>query len=192
MKLFLLIFLLLIFQHCSKPKTVLICGDHLCINKEEANQYFEENLSIEVKIIDKKKSNQIDLVELNLNNNEVKKISIESRVQTKQEIKVLNNDEIKIIKKNIKNKKNKKIIKKIENKTIKNKAIKNEKNKKITKKVNANNKKKKVKLTKANANKQSKKVVDICAIIEKCNIDGISKYLLDQGKVKGFPDLTTR
>ena len=42
-------------QNCSKPKTVLVCGDHICINKSEANQYFEENLSIEVKIIDKKK-----------------------------------------------------------------------------------------------------------------------------------------
>ena len=36
-------------------KLFLICGDHVCINKDEADQYFEENLSIEVKIIDKKK-----------------------------------------------------------------------------------------------------------------------------------------
>ena len=42
------------FTNCSKPKTVLICGDHVCINKAEANQYFEENLTIEVKIVDKK------------------------------------------------------------------------------------------------------------------------------------------
>ena len=39
---------------CSKPKTVFICGDHVCINKKEAKQYFEENLSLEVKIINKK------------------------------------------------------------------------------------------------------------------------------------------
>ena len=38
---------LLILYSCSKPKTVLICGDHNCINKKEAQQYFEENLSIE-------------------------------------------------------------------------------------------------------------------------------------------------
>ena len=54
MKNFLFIFCCLLFISCSKPKTVLICGDHVCINKAEANQYFEENLSIEVKIIDKK------------------------------------------------------------------------------------------------------------------------------------------
>ena len=40
---------------CNKPKTVLICGDHQCINKTEAKQYFEENLTLEVKIIDKKR-----------------------------------------------------------------------------------------------------------------------------------------
>ena len=37
----------------------MICGDHICINKAEANQYFEDNLSIEVKIVEKK-SNKID------------------------------------------------------------------------------------------------------------------------------------
>ena len=64
--LFLIIFLLFLYA-CSKPKTVFICGDHKCINKAEAEQYFKENLSIEVKIMDKKKKDNIDLVELNLN-----------------------------------------------------------------------------------------------------------------------------
>ena len=49
-----LIFLIFFLSNCSKPKTVLICGDHVCVNKAEAEQYFEENLSIEVKIINKK------------------------------------------------------------------------------------------------------------------------------------------
>ena len=47
--------LILLLFGCNKPKTVLICGDHICVNKDEAKQYFEENLSIEVKIIDYKK-----------------------------------------------------------------------------------------------------------------------------------------
>ena len=38
-----------------KPKSVLICGDHKCINKAEAKQYFEENLTIEVQIVSKNK-----------------------------------------------------------------------------------------------------------------------------------------
>ena len=53
-----LFFLIILFflTNCSKSKTVLICGDHVCINKAEANQYFEENLSIEVRVIEKKNS----------------------------------------------------------------------------------------------------------------------------------------
>ena len=70
MKFFLLTIAILLLTHCSKPKTVLICGDHVCINKAEAEQYFQENLSIEVKVVDKKINNEIDLVELNLKENQ--------------------------------------------------------------------------------------------------------------------------
>ena len=52
MKKFLILLTIFFLQNCSKPKTVLICGDHICINKKEATQYFEENLSLEVKIVD--------------------------------------------------------------------------------------------------------------------------------------------
>ena len=69
MKKIFFLFLLIMLSSCSKPKTVLICGDHACINKSEAEQYFEENLSIEVKIINKNYKDDIDLVELNLQQN---------------------------------------------------------------------------------------------------------------------------
>ena len=65
MKKYFFIFLLFNFIGCDKNKTVMICGDHICVNKTEARQFFEENLTIEVKIMDKKKK-KIDLVELNL------------------------------------------------------------------------------------------------------------------------------
>ena len=66
MKLIPLYIISILLVGCNKPKTVLICGDHICINKTEAEQYFEENLSLEVKIINKKVKEEIDLVELNL------------------------------------------------------------------------------------------------------------------------------
>ena len=85
-----LLFIFLFLAACSKPKTVLICGDHICVNQTEAEQYFEENLSIEVKIINHKKG-AIDLVELNLNSNpdENKKISLTTKKETKKEVKLL-------------------------------------------------------------------------------------------------------
>ena len=70
MKFFLLIISILLLTNCSKPKTVLICGDHTCVNKAEAEQYFQENLTIEVKVVNKKIKKEINLVELNLKDNQ--------------------------------------------------------------------------------------------------------------------------
>ena len=57
MRFVLITFFILLFS-CTKPQTILICGDHKCVNKAEAEQYFEENLSLEVQIITKDKSQQ--------------------------------------------------------------------------------------------------------------------------------------
>jgi hypothetical protein len=100
---YLLILFLLILVSCSKPKSVLICGDHKCINKAEAKQYFNDNLSIEVRIISKDREDRFDLVSLNLKNNENKEIAV---VKNKKdnEIKKLSKEEIKFKKKERKDK----------------------------------------------------------------------------------------
>ena len=183
MKFFLLIPLFLILFNCSKPKTVLICGDHICINKSEANQYFEENLSIEVKILDKKEKESIDLVELNLkiDQNNKRKVSIKSKSKTNKDLKVLSNKEILKIKKNIRNKKsNNKVVKKFV-----------DKNNEVMKKTKSKNTKK-IKNNSYNVNKVSNNVIDVCTILEKCSIDEISKFLHKQGKKKKFPDIAVR
>ena len=80
-------FILLFFTlSCAKQQSLLICGDHKCVNKAEAKQYFEENLTIEIQIISKDKKSRFDLVDLNLGNNE-------------QNIKVFKNQNNKIVKK---------------------------------------------------------------------------------------------
>ena len=81
MKVIFIILFLLNILGCSKPKTVLICGDHVCVNKMEAEQYFEEHLSIEVKIINNKKKKDIDLIKLNLTNklNDKREVIIEKK-----------------------------------------------------------------------------------------------------------------
>ena len=183
-----LILLLLVFfiYGCNNPKTVLICGDHVCINKAEAEQYFEDNLTLEVRVIDNKSKNEIDLIELNLKSNseEKKEISMLSKDNTKKPIKVLSNEEIGRKKnelkkrKKIKNKKVKKE-KKIKKKKIK-KLIEKQKSKEIIKKPNEI------------VNIRDKKITDVCTILEKCNIDEISKFLVKQGKEKKYPDITIR
>ena len=106
MKIFLLSLIFLSVYGCNKPKTVLICGDHVCINKAEARSFFEENLSLEVKVLDKKNLKEINLVELNLkpNSENNREISIQQKKQTNLKIKKLTRKEIKNKKNELKNK----------------------------------------------------------------------------------------
>ena len=176
MKVFIILFFFLILSGCNKTKTVMICGDHVCINKLEAKQYFEENLSIEVKILNQDKNKEEDLVQLNLDSSfeNKKKISIKKKENTEKSIKTLSKNEIKDIKSKIA-KKNK------INKTKKNKlSVKSE-----IKIDNTNKKSFKV-------NKNIYEVVDVCTIIEKCSIEEISKYLIDQGNERDYPDITIK
>ena len=186
MKKIIILLLICILQSCGKPKTVLICGDHICVNKAEAEQFFEENLSIEVRIVDNKKKDQLDLVELNLkeNSNENKKITMKRKENTNNKIKILSSDE------------KKKIIKEVK--------IKNKKNKdsKVTSKDNKNSElivsttqENNLKIEKKDIRKEilrDKKIVDVCTILERCNIDEISKYLIKEGRKKSFPNITIR
>ncbi len=180
MRLFFLSTLLMFLLGCSKPKTVLICGDHICVNKLEAQQYFEEHLSLEVKIIEKSRKKNIDLVELNLREgiDGNKEIGILSKERTTKNLKVLSSEEIKNIKNKVKTKK--------ENKNIKRKITKN-----ITKDIDE----KKISKNRVNKEVVSKNkldVYDVCLELENCNIDEISKYLIKMGKKKNFPDITKR
>ena len=177
---------------CSKSKTVLICGDHICINNKEAEQYFEENLSLEVKILDKEKKNKVDLVQLNLkrNTDNVRKVSIYKKDSTKKKIRSLSNKEIKKIKSDIKrkekNKKNSALKPKNDKKISKNNTRKNFNDNKLK---NKDDLKKKAKIKN---NQNFREVADVCNIINKCNIREISKFLIDQNKKKPFPDITVR
>ena len=191
MKIRLLILLFFLLSSCGGSKTVMICGDHICVNKAEAKQFFEENLTIEVKIIDNKIEKQIDLVELNLKNNKEGKreISVSSKKVIDKNLKVLSDEEISTIKKSIKTKKkNNKIVKKI----IKKKNI-TDKQKEINTVSNVNKIESNNKSTILNDTvKKSIDVVDVCTLIKKCSIDEISNYLLEEGKKKNFPKMSTR
>ena len=184
MKNIFIISLLIILSSCGKPKSVTICGDHVCINKAEAKKYFEENLTIEVQIINKKNQKKIDLVQLNLNDsNNERKVFIKKKKNTSQPIKELSRNEIRKIKSELKEKnKRKKITKKnkkgdpISENLNKNKANNKISNKEIVKKPK----------------KFNTKHVDVCTIIENCSIEEISKYLINQGKKRDYPDITIK
>ena len=56
----------------GKTSKIYICGDHECANKKEINDYFKNNISIEVYSItsSSRKDKDYDLVELNMSNDE--------------------------------------------------------------------------------------------------------------------------
>ncbi len=173
---FILIFLFIIMlSNCAKHKTVMICGDHVCVNNAEAEKYFEENLSLQVKILNKKTDEEQDLIELNLKQKSggQREVNIFQKEKKDTKVKILSNKEINKIKSEIKKKKK---VNKVSKKITRKKQNKDIKDLKIKKSVNKNN----------------NNVVDICTKLEKCSIDEISKYLIKQGKKKSFPDITSR
>ena len=172
---------LLFITSCTSTNRVFICGDHECVNKDEANLFFEQNLSIEVKIIQKEKEDYFNLVKLNTQN-----------TNEKQNIKVLKNKKSKKIKKLSKNEI---VDKKREIKKIKRKLKKENKNfaKKSASKEDINTKNSE-NFKKVSKNKIVKKNIanekNICNVIEKCNIEEISKYLINKGKNKEYPNIS--
>ena len=195
MRFLLLLFLASFLVNCSKPKTVLICGDHVCVNKKEAEQFFEENLSLEVKITHKRTKEEKSLVELNLKENEngKKEIKIFAKKDTKNKIKTLSNKEKVKIKEIVKEKE-------IEKKKIKKELFeenKNELKKKELKKVKSNQIKEREQIInneviKNDVNKSTNTSIDVCSILKKCDIDEISKYLINVGMNNDYPDITKR
>ena len=166
MRFVLITFFILLFS-CTKPQTNFICGDHKCVNKAEAEQYFEENLSLEVQIITKDKQTSYNLIDLNLANEE-------------RNINVIKN-------------KNKKIVKKLSKEEIKEKKIEIKKKQKkldqnlqiAKKEVNTN---KKIVIDTTSSNNST----DICLKLEKCDIDSIAKYLIKESNEKDYPNISLR
>lgn len=160
-KIYLLFFILLI--SCSSGVSrIYICGDHPCKNKKEVDDYFANNISLEVYVVDKselKKKNQ-DLVKLNIykETNEKKK---------KKELSFLKKRKNKIYQ-------SKQVPKKIKLKveTDNKKDIQNDKNKETNF---------------VYKNQKSTKIVHMCKNYEECDIDVISKKIIDLGEDKDFP-----
>tara|TARA_B100002052_G_scaffold298853_1_gene333838 strand:- start:3994 stop:4500 length:507 start_codon:yes stop_codon:yes gene_type:complete len=164
---FLLYILLFFLISCSTPlsgvKRIYICGDHPCKNDKEARDYFDNNISIEVYTISTEKTDQenFDLVELNL---------LEDKLKSKDKIKISEKE------KEIKNKiKERKRLAKLKIKEVE----VSKKPKEIIKLKEVVKKKKKSQIT----------FIRICKNLEECDIDKISKIIMDIGKEKDFPDI---
>ena len=204
-------FIFLLLLSCTSLKKEYVCGDRPCVDKKEFNQFFAETLTIEVTDQSKKKQQSIDLVKLNTNTEDVKekKNSIQQyRIQKKKnkeklkfEKKKLNEErKIKAAEEKIKIKESKKIQKKLEVEKIKTNEMKNklDQNSKeveniIDKTIDIKTNKKKMS---SNDSIQTDSVEStdpksICDEIEDCDIDKIAEILVEKGKVKPFPNISS-
>jgi hypothetical protein len=172
MRFFLFIIFLFLFSCSNKVTQVYICGDHPCVNKKERKEYFDNNISIEVFTIISDKEKKITLVDLNLvkdgDKKDRKKSKNLSSVKSKEDVKKIIKKRRKLTKLKLKENKakgQKKVdkISKIKSKNI----FKDKKREPIT-------------------------FVRICKNLEECDIDKISKIIMDMGKNKPFPDITVQ
>tara|TARA_B100000029_G_scaffold365589_1_gene358923 strand:+ start:8120 stop:8647 length:528 start_codon:yes stop_codon:yes gene_type:complete len=170
------IFLIIFLAGCSNSNKVYICGDHPCKNKKEIEDYFKNNISMEVYVIqsDKEIKKNQDLVKLNLDKDN-KKID-----NKKKKLIFLDNKKV-----NIEEKRKKGKPKKI------NLQVRTDIENQAEKKVMINKSKIKKKKFEYKTTK-SKKIVHMCKKVEECDIDIISKKISDLGNEESFPDVNFR
>ena len=205
---YILIFLILL--SCNTTKKEYVCGDHLCVDKKEFNEYFSENLIIEISVRDKKKKkNSIDLVKLNTDSN-VKKKNDNKNSKKKERI-LKKNEKVKLKKQKVRLLEERKIREIEEKNKVKQRKItkiqeKNEKN--LQNKKNVNRKiiidkvvdtigkdkkppKKNTEKTISMDSVKTENVKSICDEIKDCDIDKIAELLIKKGKDKPFPNMSS-
>ena len=183
-----LILFLLISSSCTPQKKVFICGDRECINKKEAKRYFEENLSFEVKIIEKKNKAFVDLVEQNKRKKEnYKKILPKEKNDDKD---YLTKSEKKAAKKFAKLKEKEK--KRAKKEALKLNKIKERENKKRIAKLKKDKKMTTKKIIKKANTKKIKLIKNnkFCLPKQNCNIDEIAEYFNQIGSKKPYPNIS--
>ena len=172
-KIYLIIFILLV--SCSSTKKVYICGDHECKNKSERDDYFKNNISLEVYILENKKDikkNQ-DLVKLNTN------------IENEQNIKKKNLDFLE--KRKLKSKKKTPFEKPVKMKLKSDNKV--DKNMAANKPQRNNDKLKFNKDKPTFTTRNTTKVIHMCKNLNECDIDVISMKINNLGKEKNYPKI---
>ena len=207
MKIFYL-FLFLFLLSCSTSKKEYVCGNRLCVDKKEFNEYFSKNLSVEISTEEDKKDQVIDLAKLNLSVNKKSDVNSKKKVKIKkkenkdrlkaEKKKLLEQRRIKKQEEKIKLKEAKKNIKSSRSNTIEKKIIdkevnNNKKTKNIDNKITQGTVEKKL-----DSNEEFKinsvmtdGVKSLCVEIKDCDIDKIAEILVKKGKNKPYPDIAS-
>jgi len=212
---FIYLFFILLLASCGSVKKTYVCGENDCLDKKEYKDFFDENLSVEIKIISKKKK-KVDLVQLNTKKN-YDQTDKETNTQFGKSDKKAKKLRLKAQKSKLKEERRKKKIEekyriKEEKKLVKlkKKKIKIQKNKitnkelqinevtlnqtKISKSINKEPQTSEVMPNQPKISKsiKSTKKISICAEIKDCDIEKITDVLIKNGNKKDFPNITLK
>jgi hypothetical protein len=203
----------MILVSCGTVKKTYMCGDEQCIDRKEFREYFANNLAVEILTKKNKKKSSIDLVKLNTSNSKSNNATI---VSTKEINNLKKKEKKDILKANKRRLKEKRKAKKIEERNLlvkKKKIEKQKKNKekeitlnKILTKNEVLDRNKSIKKPNKNLpstdnvvkevivinNIKTEKQVNLCAVVNNCDIDKITELLLKKGKEKEFPNIAVR
>ena len=209
MRLIYILFFFFLFS-CVNIKKEYVCGDRPCLDKKDFNEYFSQELTVEIMPQKNKKFKNNNLIILNTKNNNVKKIDKKS---SKQEDKLQKKAEKQRLKAQKKQLMKERKIKKAELKLKKKKEkylIRTQKTKDVFKNIIIDKKeiqnyqtKKSVDKTAAKKSNikriekdniqidlvKSKNVKSVCDGIKDCDIDKIAEILIKEGKRKPFPNI---
>ena len=205
MKFIYMVFFLLIFS-CTTFKKEYVCGDHPCIDKKEFNEYFTNNLIIEIEPYKNNKNKSPNLVSINTDSLQKKNTNTQTKrnkkIEEKKQKEKLRAEKIRLLeerkirKKEVKNTRQKLKITKLKMKkemSVK-KEISNNKEQinkieddiSVIKKTSINKIKKNPSANLLNSEKKN-----ICDEIKDCDIDKIAQRLIEKGKKKPFPNIAS-
>ena len=207
------LFFFLLFLSCNTIKKEYVCGNHLCIDKKEFNEYFSKNFTVEIKAQKiRNKEKKLNLVNLNSislnekkidNKNSKKKERIkkkkEKRILKAEKIRLLEERKIKEIKERNRKKQDTKTAKLTKSKDNTKKNAVNEisnnhtEEKSISKNIVLQEKNRKKSL-KENISIISVETIDmksLCDEIKDCDIDKIAELLIKKGKNKPYPNVSS-
>ena len=80
-----MILLIFFFSSCSNTKTVYWCGDHACASKKEKEAYFKKNMTIEKRVINRKKKEDKSTLDAIMDDQSLKKNSNSKNLTSKSE-----------------------------------------------------------------------------------------------------------
>tara|TARA_B100000029_G_scaffold225957_1_gene223738 strand:- start:845 stop:1444 length:600 start_codon:yes stop_codon:yes gene_type:complete len=194
MRIFIIILLFLLTVSCGYQSKNYWCGDHPCINKNEKEAYFKNNMIIEVKEdknFKSKKSSEIEKIMNQARKNEEKRILNEKKLAKKNKLE--EKERLKEEKRLLKQAKIDEKKKAKEEKRLKKNSIKEDKKiikeKEVAKKIKKNTSEDTTKIQKKSKSKVERKTSTAKTHVNLSSFKKLADEITKRNNLRPFPDI---